>query len=57
MIDAIKTDRKPYVDAKAGRDALEMVLSIYKSQLTGEPVKLPLTGFASLDMKGYFDEK
>ena len=54
MIDAIEHDRKPYVDAVAGRNALEMVLAIYKSQKTGLPVKLPLTDFASTDMVGEF---
>ncbi len=54
VMDAIENDRKPYVDAVAGRNALEIVLSIYKSQKTGEPVKLPLEGFASVDMKGEF---
>ena len=47
VIDAINNDRKPYVDAAAGRGALEVVLWIYKSQKTCEPVKLPLEGFAS----------
>ncbi|MEH2946022.1 Gfo/Idh/MocA family oxidoreductase [Sporofaciens sp. JLR.KK001] len=56
VIDAIKHDRQPYVDAVAGRNALEMVLAIYKSQLTGLPVKLPLSGFASIGMKGMFGE-
>ena len=54
MIDAIKNNRAPYVDAVAGRNALEMILSIYKSMKTGEPVKLPLKDFASVDMKGTF---
>lgn len=54
VIDAIQNDRKPYVDAVAGRNALEMVLSIYKSQKTGQPVQLPLKDFASTDMKGEF---
>ncbi len=54
MMDAIENDRKPYVDAVAGRNALEVVLAIYKSQKTGMPVKLPLTDFASTDMKGQF---
>jgi len=54
MIDAIENNRKPYVDAVAGRNALEMILAIYKSQKTGQPVKLPLTDFASTDMKGEF---
>ncbi len=54
VIEAIEQDRKPYVDAVAGRNALELVLSIYKSQKEGKPVKLPLTDFASTDMKGEF---
>ena len=56
MIDAIEHDRKPYVDAVAGRNALEMVLAIYKSQKTGMPVKLPLNDFASVDMMGEFEK-
>ena len=55
MIDAIKNDRKPYVDAEAGRNALELVLTIYKSQKEGIPVKLPLRDFKSTDMAGEFD--
>lgn len=54
MIEAIQKDRSPYVDAVAGRNALEMILAIYKSQKTGLPVKLPLKDFASTDMKGTF---
>ena len=55
VIDAIQNDRAPYVDAYAGKNALEMILAIYKSQKTGMPVKLPLEGFAVLDMQGEFD--
>lgn len=54
VMDAIENDRQPYVDAVAGRNALEVVLSIYKSQKEGKPVKLPLENFASVDMKGEF---
>lgn len=54
VADAIENDRAPYVDAVAGRDALEMVLAIYKSQRTGLPVELPLGGFASVDMEEEF---
>lgn len=54
MVDAITTGRKPYVDAVAGRNALEIVLAIYKSQKTGMPVDLPLTDFSSVDMEGEF---
>jgi UDP-N-acetyl-2-amino-2-deoxyglucuronate dehydrogenase len=54
VIDAIENDRKPYVDAYAGRNALEMVLAIYKSEKTGMPIKLPLRDFKSIDMAGEF---
>ena len=54
VMDAIENNRAPYVDAYAGRNALEMVLAIYKSQKTGQPVKFPLTGFKSTDMAGEF---
>lgn len=54
VINAIESDRKPYVDAVAGRNALEVVLAIYKSQKTGATVRLPLKNFASIDMKGEF---
>lgn len=54
VIDSIKNDRKPYVDAVAGRNALEVVLSIYKSQKEGVAIKLPLREFSSADMKGEF---
>ena len=54
VMDAIENDRTPYVDAVSGRNALEIILAIYKSQKTGMPVKLPLKEFASTDMKGTF---
>ncbi|MEG1274130.1 MAG: Gfo/Idh/MocA family oxidoreductase [Ruthenibacterium sp.] len=54
VIEAIVHHRKPYVDAVAGRNALEMILAIYKSRKTGLPVKLPLTDFASTDMENTF---
>ena len=55
MINAIKENRHPYVDALAGKKALEIVLAIYKSQKTGLPVQLPLQNFSSQDMKGEFE--
>lgn len=54
MIEAIETDRKPYVDAIAGRNALEMILGIYQSAASGKPVKLPLKNVASVDFVGRF---
>lgn len=56
VMDAIEHDRKPYVDAVAGRNALEMILAIYQSAATGKPVKLPLKGVASTDFTGRFDK-
>lgn len=52
MLDAIANNRRPYIDAQAGRRALELVLAIYKSKKTGLPVRLPLEGFSSVDMLG-----
>ena len=54
MKQAITDGRKPYIDATAGRDALEVVLAMYKSQKTGLPVHLPLGDFSSEQMKGEF---
>lgn len=54
VIDAIENDRAPYVDAYAGKNALELVLAIYKSQKEQKAVKLPLENFASIEMAGEF---
>ena len=50
FINALKEKRAPYVDLYAGKRALETVLAIYKSQKTGESVKLPLTDFGTEKM-------
>lgn len=55
MVDAIKNDHKPYVDAVAGRNALELVLAVYLSCAEGRPIKLPLTDCSTLDFEGLFD--
>lgn len=55
MIDAVKNDRKPYIDALAGRNAVEMILAIYESAATGKPVKLPLKDVSSTDFVGRFE--
>jgi predicted dehydrogenase len=52
MIDAVKNNRSPYIDAQAGKNALEIVLAIYKSQKENRPVRLPLSDYASTDMAG-----
>lgn len=55
MIDAIENDRQPYVDAVAGKNALETVLAIYKSAAEGKPVKLPLTDCNTVDFMEMFN--
>ncbi len=57
VIDAIKHDRPPYVDAEAGKRALELVLAIYKSAAEGKPVKLPLENCSTMDFVGRFGER
>ncbi|MDY0278253.1 MAG: Gfo/Idh/MocA family oxidoreductase [Acholeplasma sp.] len=54
VIDAIKSKRKPYVTAEDGRNALELVLAIYKSAVEGKPIKLPIKDLATIDFKGRF---
>ena len=57
MIDAIKNNHEPYVDAEAGKRALEMVFAIYKSAAEGKPVKLPLENVSTMDFVGRFGKK
>lgn len=54
VIDAISNNREPYVNAEAGRRALELVLAIYKSAATGTSIKLPLIDCSTIDFKGRF---
>ncbi len=54
VINAINKDREPYVNAEAGRRALELVLAIYKSATEGRVVKLPLDECSTMDFKGKF---
>ena len=54
VIEAIENDRQPLVDAKAGRDALELVLAIYKAAATGKSIKLPMTDCSTMDFVGRF---
>ena len=57
MIDAIQSDRAPFVDGHAGRNALELVLAIYRSSLERKPVFLPLSAASTLDSVGMFPNK
>ena len=57
VIDALKNGTEPAITAKDGKNALELILAIYKSAAEGRPVKLPLTECASTDFIGRFDKK
>lgn len=56
VIDAIKNNREPYVNAEAGKRALELVLAIYKSAAEGRSVKLPLKECSTVDFIGRFEK-
>ena len=55
VIEAIENDRQPYVTAIDGRNALELVLAIYKSAAEGKSIKLPLDKCSTIDFKGRFN--
>lgn len=42
MVDSIEEDREHYSNGKQGRAALELVMAIYESQISGSRAKLPL---------------
>lgn len=54
VIDAIIHDREPYVNAVAGKRALELVLAIYESASQGKSVKLPLEHSSTMNFVGRF---
>ncbi|MCK9331031.1 MAG: Gfo/Idh/MocA family oxidoreductase [Candidatus Cloacimonetes bacterium] len=53
-IESILNNVEPYVSAVDGRNALELVLAIYKSAAEGKPVKLPLLKGSTTDFLGRF---
>lgn len=57
VIDAIKNDRLPYVDAAAGARALELVLAIYKASFEAKPVTIPLKNCSTMDFINKFTVK
>ncbi len=42
FIEAIREGRDPWITGEMGRDALELVVGVYKSARTGKPVSFPL---------------
>jgi len=57
MIEAIEQEREPYVNAEAGKRALELVLAIYKSAAEGKTVKLPLEECSTIEFTGRFENR
>ena len=53
FIEAVEENREPLVHGREGRKAMEIILGIYKSMKTGDPVDLPLK-FSTEEMKGIF---
>lgn len=49
FIDAVRTGRKPYIDGEAGLRAVQMILAIYKSAATHQPVTFPLGDYSTLE--------
>lgn len=54
VIESIRNHRSPYIDGRAGKRALEMILAIYKSAAEHRPVRLPLTDCSTNDFVGRF---
>lgn len=54
MARAIRDNRAPYVDGRAGMRALELVLAIYRSAQKGCAVTLPMLDCATVDFEGRF---
>ena len=54
VIDSILNCRKPLSNTISGRNALEVVLAIYKSSFSGQVVKFPLNECSTTDFIGMF---
>lgn len=55
VIESILQNRKPYISAKDGRQALAVVLAIYKSAAEKKIVKFPIKKLKSTDFKKRFE--
>ncbi|MEL5938145.1 Gfo/Idh/MocA family oxidoreductase [Tetragenococcus halophilus] len=54
VIDSIENNHEPYVSARDGRNALELVLAIYKSASEKKSIKLPLEKGSTMEFKEQF---
>lgn len=48
MFNAIRNDHEPLINGEEGKKVIEIVLGIYKSQRTGQPVEFPLGDYSTL---------
>jgi predicted dehydrogenase len=55
FVEALDRNRDPLITGEQGKKALEIILGIYKSQKTGQPVDLPCD-FSALEMTGVFEK-
>ena len=53
---ALAGEESIFVDAKAGRDAIEVIFAMLLSSKQKKPVKLPLSDLATVDFAGMYDE-
>ena len=51
IIKSIQSNTSPLITGEDGVRALEMILAIYKSTITGKPIKFPLDNFSTLEME------
>lgn len=56
MVEAVETNREPYVSAEDGRKALELVLAIYRSSQTGKRVPMPMADCSAKEFDGMFEK-
>jgi predicted dehydrogenase len=55
FVEALDRNREPLITGEKGKKALEIILAIYKSQKTGQPVELPCD-FSTKEMIGVFEK-
>jgi predicted dehydrogenase len=53
FVEALDQNRDPLITGEKGKKALEIILAIYKSQKTRQPVDLPCD-FSTMEMMGVF---
>lgn len=57
FVEAISNDIDPAITLNDALSVIELIMAIYKSSLTNTPIKLPLEGFSTADMKQKTDKR